>query len=89
MSDEVQVFECKCLVQDAGREEGDVGSPLLRDPQGNLRIVDIGSLSYLHLGKGEEPGDWISLYQVPNGHGSTYLGYFVSVNFEIKPMSSI
>ncbi|MBG6211057.1 hypothetical protein IWQ49_005740 [Labrenzia sp. EL_126] len=85
-SENIRIYECECQLQDVGREAPEMASPLRRDGMGNLRIVDVGDVAYLHLAEGEQPGDWIDLFEIPNGHGAQHLGHFVKVNFSIRPI---
>lgn len=79
-------YACTALKQDAGREQQDMSSPLYWWPDDRLRMVDKGQVGYYY---GPDPASgsvtWIDIYAVPNGHGNTLLGSYLSAHFKCVP----
>lgn len=77
-----QSYACTALKQDAGREEADMASPLYWWDDGRLRMVEKDQEAYYF---GPAPSDdgvtWLDIYAVPNGHGNTFLGYYLKSHF--------
>ena len=78
-------YVCTALKQDAGREEADMTASLYWWDDGRLRLVEKDQEAYYH---GPDPVEstvtWLDIYAVPNGHGSTFLGYYLKQHFRCK-----
>jgi len=78
-------YVCTALKQDAGREDADMSSALYWWDDGRLRMVEIDQQAYYH---GADPAGrdvkWLDIYAVPNGHGSTFLGYYLKQHFKCQ-----
>lgn len=81
-----QSYVCTAQKQDAGREQPDMSSPLYWWDDGRLRMAEKDQEAYYH---GPNPsGDgvtWLDIYAVPNGHGNTFLGYYLKGHFKCAP----
>ena len=78
-------YVCTALKEDAGREDPNMGAPLVWWEDGRLRKVEKGQEVY-HTGLSpkEMKSDWLDLYAVPRGHGSTFLGSYLKAHFNCR-----
>ncbi|MEP0521198.1 MAG: hypothetical protein ABJO09_16835 [Hyphomicrobiales bacterium] len=78
---DVSTFECKALRQDAGREEADMASPLLRRADETLHVIEVGELYYSSFDPEVDDVSWLELYGAQSQRGNSFVGFFQFANF--------
>lgn len=78
-------YVCTALKQDAGRTDPEMTAPLYWWQDGRLRMVEKDQEVYYY---DETPAsdavEWLDIYAVPNGHGNTFLGYYLKQHFNCR-----
>jgi hypothetical protein len=82
MKEELQTYRCTATRQSVGYESEDESGPV-HQWNGKDCVLENGTVAYTSLLPGEDRG-WLRLFAVPNGHGSTYLGFHKGANFDLE-----
>ncbi|EDQ33076.2 hypothetical protein HPDFL43_16411 [Hoeflea phototrophica DFL-43] len=78
-SDEVQHWVCTAIGENIGKTEPGYMSDIMRWPDDRFRTIEPGAEYY--TSDNPDEADWLEVYAVPNGHGSTLIGFLQPQNF--------
>ncbi len=82
MEETLQSYRCTATSESFGHERPDASAPVYQW-NGEDCVLQVGAIAYTSLYPNEDRS-WLRLFAVPNGHGSTYLGFHKGVKFDLE-----